>query len=324
MTHSLIMSNRSRLDLNTLTGAGNAKLSLQDADRIAFALRLGIGSVFLVGGWWKLQRALDPSRADALVAKYTASNGYINAFFQNYLFTDGWLTAWSFLTALSAIELFAGLALIVGFLVRPIAIVFGLLMWSFVAALPVMTVPGTESEAKTFLTPALIVQIRDIGLSGMCFALAALGSGYWSLDAKLMGRGGTASANWASLGLLLRLSVAVAFLAGGFFSGLDHVKSWSGMPLLLVAVGLVLVSGHGVRIAAFTGFMVLTFYCLGKVDLDNTLWDNLNAVKREFAFLASCLVLMGYSGGPAFRFWDLVSAPRDVFFGAPQRDTQNA
>lgn len=296
--------------------AGPDHLTVRQSDQVALFLRLGLGSVFVVGGWWKLQRAIDASRASDLVEKYTASNGYINDFFQSYLFSGNWLSAWGFLTALSAFELVAGAALVAGFLVRPLAIVFGLMMWSFVAALPVATVPGQDTSASTFFTPAMIVQIRDIGLSGMCFTLAVLGSGSWSLDERLTGRGaGAQEADWSSLGLLLRLSVAIAFLAGGFFYGLDHVKSWSGMPLLLILVGLMLASGHGVRIAATAAFLILVVYCVGKISFDKTLWDNLNAIKREFAFLAASLVLIRYAGGAGFRVSDLLSAPREVFFG---------
>ncbi|WP_298982401.1 DoxX family protein [uncultured Roseibium sp.] len=295
---------------------GPDRLTVRQSDQVALLLRLGLGSVFVVGGWWKLQRAIDAGRASELVEKYTASNGYINDFFQSYLFRGDWLSAWGFLTALSAFELVAGIALVAGLLVRPLAIVFGLLMWSFVAALPVSTVPGHDTSASTFFTPAMIVQIRDIGLSGMCFTLAVLGSGSMSLDERLTGRGaGAQTADWSALGLLLRLSVAIAFLAGGFFYGLDHVKSWSGFPLLLILVGLTLASGHGVRIAAVAAFLILVIYCAGKISLDKTLWDNLNAIKREFAFLAASLVLVRYAGGAGFRVSDLLSAPREVFFG---------
>jgi len=316
MSHPSLSAGNVASPFHFLFSSGPASLSAKEADQSALVLRCGLGAVFVVGGWWKLQRAIDAERAGGLVDKYTASNGYINEFFQSYLFSDGWLSAWGFLTALSAFELVAGVALLAGFLVRPLAILFGLMMWSFVAALPVSTVPGQEVSTNTFFTPALIVQIRDVGLSGMCFALAVLGSGAYSLDGKLTRRGrGADTVNWNALGLLLRLSVAVAFLAGGFFYGLDHVKSWSGIPVLLVLVGLVLASGHGVRIAAAAAFVILALYCLGKVSVDNTLWDNLNAVKREFAFLAACLVLIRLSGGALFRPADLATAPKEVFFG---------
>ena len=282
-------------------------------------MRLGIGAVFLIGGWWKLSRALDAERAAALVSRYTAPNGYINAFFQDYLFSSGWISPWAFLTALSALELIAGICLIIGLFVRPFAVLFGLLVWSFVAALPVMTTPGLTSQNSTFLTPSLIVQIRDIGLSGMCFVLAALGSGNWSLDERLAGRGYPESqSSWSSLGFVLRSSVAVVFLAGGFFYGLDHVKSWSSWPLVLVLVGLIMISGHAVRLAAAAALLLLLIYCLGALSIDKTVWDNLNAIKREFAFIAASIVLLRYSGGPAFAFGKLLGAPRDVLFGMSQ------
>lgn len=302
---------------------GPAELTVKGAGLIALFLRLGIGAVFLIGGWWKLSRALDPARADALVARYTAPNGYINAFFQDYLFTGGWISPWTFLTALSALELVAGIALILGLLVRPFAILFGLLVWSFVAALPVFTAPGLGVDGGTFLTPSLIVQIRDIGLSGMCFVLAAAGSGKWSLDASIMKRGGRPlPLNWSVFGLLLRLSVAAVFIAGGAFFGLDHVKSWSSLPVLLLAIGLVMASGHGVRLAAGAALAVVLVYCLNAINLDKTLWDNFNAVKREIAFIAAALVLLRFSGGPAFRVSKLFEAPQDVLFGPSQNHKQ--
>ena len=306
-----------------LLESGPAELTGKDAGLIALFLRLGIGAVFLVGGWWKLSRALDPARADALVARYTAPNGYINAFFQDYLFSGGWISPWMFLTALSALELVAGIALILGLLVRPFAILFGLLVWSFVAALPVLTAPGLGVEDGTFLTPSLIVQIRDIGLSGMCFVLVAAGSGKWSLDASVINRGAhPLPLNWSVFGLLLRLSVAVVFIAGGAFFGLDHVKSWSSLPILLIVIGVVMASGHGVRLAAGAALAVVLVYCLNAINVDKALWDNFNAVKREIAFIAAAAVLLRFSGGPAFRVGKLFEEPRDVLFGPSQTHTQ--
>ncbi len=298
---------------------GESNLTYRDIGNIALALRLGIGSVFVIGGWWKLSRALDPERAGALVERYTAPNGYINAFFQDYLFTNDLLSPWLFLTVLSSLELVAGIALIAGFLVRPFAILFGLMMWAFVAALPTLTVPGIEDGAdalKTYFTPAMIVQIRDIGLSGMCAVLAMLGSGRFSLDGNLMRRGQcNSNLSWAFSALILRLSIAVVFIAGGAFFGLDHVKSWSSMPLLLIVVGVALASGHYTRFAAGIAFSVLVIYCLSAVNLDRTLWDNLNAVKREFAFIAASFVLMVYPGSTQTQLLRLFERPGTVLFG---------
>ncbi|WP_120499261.1 DoxX family membrane protein [Roseovarius sp. EL26] len=307
-----------------LTRSETGQLTEQNINHIALILRFGIGSVFVIGGWWKLSRAIDPTRADALVSKYLAPNGYINGFFQEYLFTNDLLTPWAFMTALSTFELFAGLALLLGIFVRPLSIIFGLLMWSFVAALPVVTTPDLIPTDSTFLTPALIVQIRDVGLSGFCFALAIVGSGAYSLDARLLGRGRALGlVEWATLGLLVRISIAVVFLTGGFFFGLDHVKSWTGIPLLSIGIGITMLSGHGVRVAAVAALVVLLFYCVGKLDAAKPLWDNLNAIKREFAFCAAASLLLCFSGGQAFQVGYLIRHPKTALFGSEQQTHQS-
>lgn len=306
-----------------VTRAQGGPLDHASTNLVSLALRFSIAAVFIIGGWWKLSRALDPARAGDLVDKYLASNGYINGFFQDYLFTNGILTPWSFLTALSAFELFAGLALVAGVLVRPLALILGFLMWSFVAALPVVTTPGFLSDGPTYLTPALLVQIRDVGLSGFCFALAVVGSGRYSLDARLFGRGGAGSgADWDDLGLLIRLSVAAAFIVGGFFYGLDHIKSWTSVPFPLVAVGLVLASGHAVRVAALAACVILAVYCMDKLDTAKSVWDNLNAIKREFAYLGASGVLIWKTGGRRFQVAAVFRAPRATLFGAPANVTR--
>ena len=294
------------------------RLDAAQADRIALALRLGLGSVFVIGGWWKLSRALDPERAGALVERYTASNGYINAFFDQYLFAgpDALLTPLVFLTLLSAFELLSGLAFLAGVFVRALSFVYAFLLWSFVIALPVVTAPGFEGAAASYFSPAILVQIRDIGLSGMCFALFCLGSGAWSLDQRVLGRGAAPDTlDWNVHGLLLRLSVAAVFVVGGFFAGFDHIKSFVEVPVLLAAIGLVLASGHATRIAAAAAFAVVAWYCLGKLSLDATLWNNLNAIKRELAFLAACGVLFAWQGGRAFRLDALAKAPLSAVLG---------
>ncbi len=228
-------------------------VSTTHADRIALVLRLGLGPVFIAGGWWKLSRAIDPERSEALYTRYMADNGYINAFFQQYLFTEpgALLTPLSFLTILSAFELLCGFALLAGVFVRAVSFIFAFLLWTFVIALPVVTAPGAEIQVSTYLSPALLVQIRDIGLSGMFFILLNLGSGAFSIDQRFFGRGAApAEADWNVYGLLLRLSVAVVFIVGGFFAGYDHIKTFIDLPVLMVLIGVVLASGHATRIAA--------------------------------------------------------------------------
>lgn len=313
---SLLQSKDLMSRLKSSLDAGPANLSPSQIDQIALILRLGLGAVFIIGGWWKLSRAIDPDRAGGLVDRYLATDGYINAFFQDYLFADGLLSPWMFLTALSAFEFLAGFALILGFGVRALAVLFGVLMWSFVAALPVLTTPGANVETSTYLTPSLIVQIRDIGLSGLFFALALMGPGRLSLDARLMNGGAPADTfTWALGGFLLRMSVAVVLLAGGAFFGLDHVKSWIGYPVVLIVLGVILMSGHGVRIAAGASVVVVVVYCAVSMSIDKTLWNNLNSIKREIAFLAAALILTRFSGGGAFQVGDFMKRPREMFLG---------
>ncbi|WP_299729287.1 DoxX family membrane protein [uncultured Endozoicomonas sp.] len=145
---------------------------------IASFLRVGVGLLFVIGGLSKLSLLLNSTTHDGMVANYMGTEGYINTLFQAYLFSDGsLLTPSVFLKTLSAFELVSGFFLIVGFMVRPLALFYGFLLWSFVVALPVHTVPGVEVDVKTYTSPAIFVQIRDITLSGMMFVLFNLGAG---------------------------------------------------------------------------------------------------------------------------------------------------
>ena len=306
--------------LSKILGDVPTDVKSADADRIALALRVGLGLVFLAGGWWKLSRAIDPERSEALVARYMADNGYINAFFEQYLFADpgGLITPLAFLIVLSAFELVSGIALLAGLFVRAISFIYAFLLWTFVIALPVVTAPGASIEGASYLSPALLVQIRDVGLSGMFFVLFALGSGSYSLDQRVLRKGAApAEVNWNAYGLLLRLSVACVFIVGGFFAGYDHIKSFADAPVLLAVIGIVLASGHAVRPAALAAFAVIAWYCVGKLSPDASAWSNFNAVKRELAFLAAAGVLFVYQGGRAFRPGNLLTAPRSGLLGKP-------
>jgi len=55
----------------------------------ATILRIGLGLVFVIGGYNKLSQLLDPDRTAAIVGSYTGGKGYINEFFMNYLFAGG-------------------------------------------------------------------------------------------------------------------------------------------------------------------------------------------------------------------------------------------
>jgi len=284
----------------------------QQIDNIALFLRLGVGSVFAIGGYSKLSQLLDPDRSQAMVDQYMGPAGYINSFFTDYLFTgalSGIISPWGFLTALSSFELMSGLALLAGFLVGPLALIYGFLLWTFVFSLPVVTTPGVEVTVKTYTSPALLVQIRDVALSGLMFVLFNLGSGRFSVDALRSKKQGPRldSVNWDAFALLTRLSLAAPLLVGGFFAGMSNIQSFSVYPWLLVILGLLLVAGVGVRAVAIAVALAMLWFMVGKFSIDKTLIANLNGFKREFALLAASLVLIVYGGGNKFiwyRFGD--------------------
>jgi uncharacterized membrane protein YphA (DoxX/SURF4 family) len=294
-------------------------LADRDSDLIAMILRVGLGSVFLIGGWWKLSRAIDPGASDGLVALYTGTGGYINAFFYQFLFEGPlgqFLVPLTFLKLLSGFELIAGAALIAGLFVRSLSFIFAFLLWTFVIALPVATASGVIVDGTTHMSPAILVQIRDVALSGLFFVLFALGSGANSIDHKILAGGAAPSAtDWNKYGLLLRLCLAVVFLIGGVFAGYGHIKTFVPIPAALIAIGLVLASGHLTRFAAAAALAVLLWYCASKISFDTGFWNNLNSIKRELALIAGAFVLLRWGGGSAYRWSALASAPLETIVG---------
>ena len=294
--------------------SGTVERWSQDA-YVALLLRIGLGSVFVIGGWSKLSQLLDPARSEAIVALYTGPKGYINTFFLEYLFgPSSWLSPWGFLTTLSTFEFISGVALLAGFLVRPLALLYGFLLWTFVFSLPVVLTPGVAVAEKTYLAPALLVQIRDITLSGLMFILFNLGSGAYSLDARLMGSAAKQpTANWEHLGLLLRLSLAATLLVGGFFAGMANIKTF-GMPaLLMIAAGVAMLVDHrAARVAGGVLVAMMLIYILGKISFEKSLIANLNAVKREFAFVAAGLVLAIRGGGQLYTVPSFIERARQA------------
>ncbi|MBE0486181.1 DoxX family membrane protein [Marinobacter sp.] len=275
----------------------------------ALILRIGLGLIFIIGGLWKLSRLLSPDHAAAIVNRYTASNGYINQFFQDYLFT-GWMGdimgPWGFLTALSTFELLSGIALVLGLMVRPLALIYTFLLWTFIVALPVHTVPGETMASATFQAPALLVQIRDISLSGLMAVLFMLGAGRASIDEKIFGTIATSPVlNWNTLGLLTRLSMAAPLLVGGLFATTGAVPTYLTPGWILLVGALLLISGVGVRAAGILVVAIMLWRMGNGINLDSSLLDIVNSFKREFAFLSAGAILAMLGGGEKF-------TPRDL------------
>ena len=280
-------------------------------ETIALLLRVGLGLVLLSGGMSKLSQLLDPAQQAAIIASYWGPTGYVNTFFDQYLF-DGVLgtvlTPWSFLTALSTFELMSGAFLLAGLIVRPLSLIWGFTFWSFLAALPVATSVGIDPGLVAYRSPALFVLIRDVGLSGLFFGLFMIGAGRYSADQRLFGDEATRNAlDWGPIGLLVRLSIALPLLVGGAFHGMANIQSF-GMPAwLLVLLAGALLLNAGVRWAGAATAVVMAWLILADFDLARSVIANMNAVKREYAFFAAAIVLAACGGGRLFSVrsgWD--------------------
>ncbi|UAB73230.1 DoxX family protein [Vibrio sp. SCSIO 43132] len=276
----------------------------------ALFLRLGLGTVFVIGGLSKLSLLLSSSKQAGMVANYMGTTGYINELFQDYLFSNGVLTPWFFLTSLSAFELASGIALIIGFMVRPLALFYGLLLWTFVFSLPVDTVPGASVGVKTYTSPAIFVQIRDISLSGMMFVLFNLGAGARSFDYR-RNLGNHTTPDWESLGLLLRFSLGLTFIVGGFFGTYAKIPTFATPQIILAVIGVALIFGRDqqIKAAGIAVIAVMLWFMMTKISVDKGIIANLNGFKREFALAAAGLVLVRLGGGSRFTY-------RDVFHRA--------
>jgi uncharacterized membrane protein YphA (DoxX/SURF4 family) len=277
-------------------------------DSAAMILRIGLGLVFVIGGWNKLYQLLDPSTEAAILASYMGTSGYINQFFTDYLFSGALgtvLTPWLFLTTLSAFELVSGIMLVAGLLIRPLSLIWALLLWTFVFSLPVVTTPGVDALVKTYTSPALFVQIRDVGLSGLFFMLYNLGSGRFSLDEKL--NTGVAileksiNRGWNEMGLLLRVSLALPFLIAGFFHGFDYIQTFKLPAIISLVLGIAILAGIQTRIIGSAVVLVMIYYIFQKLNIDKSFIANLNGFKRELGFLAAGVVLLHAGGGSYYK-----------------------
>ena len=283
-------------------------------DQAALIIRIGLGLVFIIGGTSKLSLLLFSATHDGMVANYMGTSGYINTIFQQFLFpngTDGWFNPSAFLIALSAFELFSGIALVIGILVKPLSIFYAFLMWTFVVSLPVLTVPGVEITVKTYTSPALFVQVRDIALSGMFFVLFNLGSGIKSIDHRFITQ--RKPVNWDVLGLLLRFSLAMVFIVGGFFGAFAKIATFSTWQPVLAIIALLLIFGNDkvVRGVGIAVVVVMLWYMFQKLNMDKSLIKNLNGIKREFALAACGGVLIMLGGGRLFTLPDLITRSKN-------------
>ena len=149
------------------------------------------------------------------------------------------------------------------------------------------------------------------------FALYNLGPGVWSVDEKIFGPQVKAKeVNWDALGLLIRVSLGLVFIVGAAFYGLENIKSFAP-AIILLPIGIVLLFGNGARYAAIAAILVIGWYMLSLFAFDKGLVGNLNSVKREFALLASAIVLAILGGGSSHTLFGMLEDVRTFFAHSP-------
>ena len=258
----------------------NRFIAQQNPAVAALILRIGLGLIFLIGGINKLSQLLDPQREAAILSSYWGGKGYVNQFIVDFMFGADGISPWLFLTSLSFFEAISGLLLIFGFMIRPLSLIYGFMLWSFVIALPVVTTPLVETSIQTYMAPALLVQIRDVALSGLMFVLYNLGSGLYSLDE--------------------RFSLALPLLVAGVFNGMPNIPTFASSSLILIPLALLILSGVGLRYAGLMLAAQMLWYMSHRLNADKSLIANLNGFKKEFAFLSGGMILTLFGGGSLY------------------------
>jgi uncharacterized membrane protein YphA (DoxX/SURF4 family) len=245
------------------------------AEVLVALLRIALGVIFVVGGI-KLAFLGDTA---ALVASYIdPAKGWIAPVFQDQITQRLGLSVGVFLRSQGLVEILLGLLMILGLGTRVVAVMMGLLFWSFAVANPV------AGEIRLS---------RDIALMGLCVAVALSGAGVWSVDARVWQRPDTFAQRRDSVLLLIRLSLAYTLLASAVF-----VHGPFANPLT-TTLPVVLVGLMGVLLAAGVGpqwLMALLFvwmlYVLPAQMLAKGLFGGLDAAKRELGFLVAALVYL--------------------------------
>ena len=244
-------------------------------DYIPTILRVVLGLIFIIGGF-KLAFHADPA---ALAASYTnPASGWISPVFVELINNTLRMEVSLFLQIQGWIEMLLGLALVFGIFTSVVAIIVGLLYWSFTIANPVA---------------GQIRLSRDIALMGLCFALALAGSGALSLDRLIGHAPNRLGERKNAILLLIRLSLAYTFLASAIFTGgamSNHLNSTLPLPIVFL-LGLLL--AVGIFPKWIMGIAFLWMLYLMPVNLfEKGFYMGLDSVKRELGFLAGSLVYM--------------------------------
>jgi uncharacterized membrane protein YphA (DoxX/SURF4 family) len=243
-----------------------------------------LGVIFIFGGI-KIAFPADPA---ALAASYiNPTNGWISPFFATLIQETLGFSVSTFLKIQGLMEIGLGVMMVMGLFTPVVAIVMGLMFWSFTIANPVL------GEIRLS---------RDIALMGLCFVVAFAGASAWSMDAQIRGLNFKFLERKDALLLFIRLSVAFPLLASAVFSGgvLNNPLNTTLPNPLVFLLGVLLAAGVFPRwILAFV-FLWLLYPLAGSLMSKGIFWG-LEGVKREVGFLAAAFVY--FMSGPDRWSW---------------------
>lgn len=184
--------------------------------------------------------------------------------------------------------------MILGLGTRVVAVIMGLMLWSFAVANPV------AGEIRLS---------RDIALMGLCVAVALSGAGVWSLEERVWQHPSTFAQRRDSVLLLIRLSLAYTLLASAVFVREPFANPLNTtLPVVLVGLmGMLLAVGVGPQWLMALLF-VWMLYVLPAQMLAKGIFVGLDAAKRELGFLVAALVYLLL--GPDRWIWPKITSAR--------------
>ncbi len=244
-----------------------------NADILMTLLRVTLGVIFVIGG---IKLAF-LGETEALVASYTnPAKGWISPVMADKITQTLGIDVGFFLRSQGLVEILLGLLMALGLGTRSVAVIMGLMFWSFAVANPVL------GEIRLS---------RDLTLMALCFAVALVGASRWSMDHQLWQRPFTLPQHHDRVLLLIRLGVAYALLASAIFASEPFVNHLNNtLPIIVVLLmGILLVAGvlpHWVMGLLGVWMLYVVIMSMGAKGV----YFGLDSAKRELGLLAAAVV----------------------------------
>ncbi len=270
-----------------------------DADFCVALLRVALGIIFIIGGI-KLAFLGETS---ALVASYTnPDKGWLSPVFADKITQILGIGVGSFLRTQGLIEIALGLLMALGIGTRVVAVIMGLMFWTFAVANPIV------GEIRLS---------RDLALMGCCFAVALAGVGAWSLDGRLWPRRLSFASSQDGTLVLIRLSLAFTLLTSAVFASgpfANHLNTTLPIVMVLVMGALLAV---GLRPHWIMGFVALwMLYVVATSIGAKGFYFGLDSAKRELGFWVAAVVY-ALMGPDRWAWLEPLSSPASASASAP-------